>query len=326
MALPRHAEAGNDRETALGFNGDMQVARRAAFEEHHTMPPDHHHDACHDAHRAAHRDAHRAAQHDLGLAHDLHHLQSLHRGLTRRRLALGVLGGLGSTLAGAPGLALGQPAACPVVPDETAGPFPANGAGWGRAASVNALVLAGVRRSDIRPNFAGVAGVAGGVPMLLTLQLADTGAACAALSSLVVYLWQCDREGRYSLYSSGVQQQNYLRGVQTAGADGSVRFTTVVPGCYDGRMPHLHFEVYRSMDAAGVPAQRIKTSQIALPTAACMAVYQQAEGYADSVRNMGRISFARDMVFQDGVELQMASLSGSVQAGFVALLTVGLKV
>ena len=272
--------------------------------------------------------------HGLGLAHDLRRLKSLqglqslhnpHDGRLSRRRTLGVLGGLGAALVGAPGAAFGQPATCPVVPDETAGPFPANGAGWGRGASINALVLAGVQRSDIRPNFAGVSGAAGGVPMALTLQLVNAGAACGALSGLLVYLWQCDREGRYSMYSSGVAQQNYLRGVQTSGADGSVRFTTVLPGCYDGRVPHLHFEVYRSADAAGVPAQRIKTSQIALPIDTCMAVYRQAEGYADSVRAMGRISLDRDTVFRDGVALQMASLSGSVQAGFTAGLTVGLK-
>jgi hypothetical protein len=29
-----------------------------------------------------------------------------------------------------------------------------------------------------------------------------------------------------------------------AGADGTVRFRTILPGCYGGRAPHLHFEVF----------------------------------------------------------------------------------
>lgn len=29
-----------------------------------------------------------------------------------------------------------------------------------------------------------------------------------------VYLWHGDRDGNYSLYSSGLENENYLRGVQ----------------------------------------------------------------------------------------------------------------
>lgn len=33
-----------------------------------------------------------------------------------------------------------------------------------------------------------------------------------ALAGAAVYLWHCDRDGRYSLYSSGAENENYLRG------------------------------------------------------------------------------------------------------------------
>nr|WP_308167822.1 hypothetical protein [Catellatospora tritici] len=44
-----------------------------------------------------------------------------------------------------------------------------------------------------------------------------------------MYAWHCDREGRYSLYSSGVTNQNYLRGIQVTNASGTVTFTSVYP-------------------------------------------------------------------------------------------------
>ena len=52
------------------------------------------------------------------------------------------------------------------------------------------------------------------------------------------------------MYSAAVANENYLRGVQETGADGTVTFTTIFPGCYSGRWPHVHFEVYPSAAVA----------------------------------------------------------------------------
>ena len=52
------------------------------------------------------------------------------------------------------------------------------------------------------------------------------------------------------MYSEDVADENYLRGVQETDADGSVQFTTIFPACYAGRWPHMHFEVYESLDSA----------------------------------------------------------------------------
>lgn len=258
--------------------------------------------------------------HDLGLAHDLCQLQ---RGITRRHWGVATLAGVGGLALPARGQM--QAANCSVVPSETAGPFPANGVGRFGGGRVNALVLGGIVRSDIRPGIAGATATAGGVVLKVQLKLVNSAAACAPLGGLAVYLWQCDREGRYSMYSPGVQDQNYLRGVQATAADGSVNFTTVFPGCYPGRMPHFHFEVYRSLDAAGVPAQRLKTSQLALPREACEAVYANAAGYSASVAQLRGISFASDGVFSDGVAQQMLALSGAMEQGYVAALTLGIS-
>lgn len=262
--------------------------------------------------------------HDLGLAHDLQQLQQLQRGIAGRRLALGALAGLPLAMA-LPGRALAQAATCSVIPSETAGPFPANGAGRFMRSGPNALALTGIVRRDIRAGVAGASATAGGVPLQLHLKLVNSTAACAPVGGLAVYLWQCDREGRYSMYSPGVQDQNYLRGVQATAADGSVAFTTVFPGCYPGRMPHFHLEVYRSLDAAGLPAQRLKTSQLALPREVCESVYANAAGYGTSVGALRDISFAKDGVFSDGVAQQMLALSGSAGQGYAAALTLGIS-
>jgi protocatechuate 3,4-dioxygenase beta subunit len=188
------------------------------------------------------------------------------------------------------------------------------------------LTQSGVVRQDIRGSFAGMSGTAAGVPLTIKLKIvnANANASCGAAGGMAVYLWHCDRSGNYSLYSSGVTNQNYLRGVQEADAGGEVTFTTIFPGCYDGRMPHVHFEVYPSLAKASSAANRIKTSQFTFPLATCNEAYT-ATGYASSVRSLAAISYVTDNVFSDGTALQMASMSGDMVNGYVATLTVGVS-
>jgi hypothetical protein len=148
-----------------------------------------------------------------------------------------------------------------------------------------------------------------------------TNNSCGAAGGFAIYLWHCDREGRYSLYSSGVTDQNYLRGVQGADADGNLAFTTVFPGCYDGRMPHVHFEVYRSLAQSTSAGNRIKTSQFTFPMTTLNEVYATA-GYGSSASDLARISYASDNVFSDGYSLQLGSMSGNAADGYVVALTV----
>jgi protocatechuate 3,4-dioxygenase beta subunit len=61
--------------------------------------------------------------------------------------------------------------------------------------------------------------------------------------------------------------------VQEVDASGTATFTSVFPGCYSGRWPHVHFEVYRALDDAVASGPIVKTSQIALPKEACESVY-----------------------------------------------------
>lgn len=226
-------------------------------------------------------------------------------------------GGTGTTATPATG-------ACTVIPEETGGPYPADGTNTNGGSIVNVLNQSGVVRSDIRASFNGASGVAAGVPLSIKLQLINASGSCATLAGYAVYLWHCDRDGLYSLYSSGVTGQNYLRGVQQTDASGNLAFTTIFPGCYAGRMPHVHFEVYPSLEKAASAANRIKTSQFTFPMATLNEVYT-ASGYTASVRNLAQISYATDNVFSDGTSLQMASVTGNAADGYVVTLTVAVN-
>lgn len=217
---------------------------------------------------------------------------------------------------------------CSLIPSETAGPYPADGT----AASnqrLNALALSGIVRSDIRRSVGGASGTAEGVPLTVVLTLVDAGNACAALAGRAVYLWHCTRDGSYSMYSGGHTGENYLRGIQVSDSSGQVTFSTIFPGCYSGRWPHIHFEVYDDLASATdatASGDHVKVSQLALPASACDEVYAEAAGYAASAANFNRASLSGDNVFgDDSAALQLASLTGSVGLGFDARLTVGLN-
>lgn len=275
--------------------------------------------------------------HDKGLSHDLPKI--LEQGVARRRM-FGIFGGLAAAGAlaacgaeeagttsstptapgnppggGAPGgttaVAEGE------IPEETAGPYPGDGSN-----GVNVLNQSGVVRSDITSSFGGATGVAEGVPLTIRMKVYDlSGTTTAALPGAAVYLWHCDRDGQYSMYSSAVADENYLRGVQEVDGEGWVEFTSIFPGAYDGRWPHIHFEVYGSLDGATGATGKLRTSQLAFPQDTCESVYATT-GYETSVSNLSRTSLDSDMVFADGYSLQLATMSGNNDDGWVATLNV----
>ncbi len=206
---------------------------------------------------------------------------------------------------------------CSEIPEETAGPYPGDGSN-----GPNVLATSGVVRSDITTSFGGLTGTAAGIPLTVRLKLVDSSNGCQTLEGYAVYLWHCDNQGRYSLYSSGVTDQNYLRGVQEVDADGYVTFTTIFPACYDGRWPHIHFEVYPSLAQATAAGNKLATSQLALPASACTEVYATS-GYTSSTSSFSRVSLDTDNVFSDGSSQQVATVSGSTTAGYTATLQVG---
>jgi protocatechuate 3,4-dioxygenase beta subunit len=277
--------------------------------------------------------------HDHGLAADLEATIQLRRRSLRLLLAGAVSlpllacgggsdSGSGESSSGTTGSSgsTGSTAAsgnCSVIPEETGGPYPGDGTNSNASGIVNVLTQSGLVRNDIRSSFNGPTGTAAGIPLTIKLNIINANNGCVAAGNFAVYLWHCDRDGRYSLYSSGVTDQNYLRGVQEADADGNLSFTTIFPGCYDGRMPHVHFEVYRSLAQSTSAGNRIKTSQFTFPMATLNEVYATT-GYSSSATNLTHISYATDNIFSDGYSLQLGAMSGNVTDGYVVTLTVAI--
>lgn len=264
-------------------------------------------------------------EHDLGLRHDM--------ALMNRRRVLLTLGaaGLGALAAGCAARAEGSDSAAAGVeaaaatasiadaaPQETNGPYPGDGTN-----GPNVLIESGVVRRDITTSFGSYSGTAKGVPATVTLTMQDLARNGAAGAGMAVYIWQCDREGRYSLYSEGVTDQNYLRGVQVADADGKLTFDTIFPACYPGRWPHFHFEVFDSLESAVSGSDARLTSQIALPEDVCNTVYDNDSGYSASIGNLAALSLDTDSVFGDGWTAEMATVTGSPATALNVALTVG---
>jgi protocatechuate 3,4-dioxygenase beta subunit len=279
-------------------------------------------------------------RHDYGLAYDLGEFQrrgmtqaaaTASRGSSRLASSVGDASGFDrrnllkfALVAGVAGFAtLGlrrstqaQAAGCADIPEETGGPFPGDGTN-----GPNVLTASGAVRSDITTSFAGMKGTAAGVPLSVTFTIIDA-ATCKPAKGYAVYAWHADQVGRYSLYSAGATDQNYLRGVQETDASGNATFKTVFPGCYDGRWPHIHFEVFPSLQAAGDAKKRIATSQIAMPKAECEQAYGAA-GYSASIANLARVGIESDGVFgDDGAVHELPTMTGSATAGFTAALNV----
>jgi hypothetical protein len=111
--------------------------------------------------------------------------------------------------------------------------------------------------------------------------------------------------------------------VQIADANGRVTFTSIFPACYDGRWPHIHFEVYPDQAAISDSTSAIATSHVALPKDVCEQVYAE-DGYESSVSNLSGVSLEGDNVFgDDGGASQLGTVTGDVSSGYTVTLAVG---
>lgn len=188
--------------------------------------------------------------------HPHHDNESVGRVITRRQ-ALGLftapfilsLAGCSPSEATNAGAAL--TGSCVVRPQLTAGPF---------------YVDTDLLRSDIREDRAGA---------LLTLTftvsqiIADE---CQMLEGAVVDVWHADAGGDYSGVGS-LGEARFLRGIQRTDASGTAAFTTIYPGWYPGRTPHIHFKVRSSADSSSTYEF---TSQLFFDDDLSRRVYEQA--------------------------------------------------
>lgn len=290
---------------------------------------------------------HHLDDHDLGLAHDLRIIDQQFQ----RRQALRWFAGAGTAalLAGcgdgsssdsstvttvtaaatptptATGTTSSSSGGCIADSSETAGPYPADGTNSSSGSTSNALTVNGIVRSDIRASFISTTTVATGVQVVLTLTLVNVNASCAPLAGYAIYLWHCDRGGNYSLYTAPTE--SYLRGVQVTDSNGQVTFTTIFPGCYPGRWPHIHFEVFSSLANATGGKYAVLTSQLAMPSALSTTIYADTTTYPSSKTNFAQVSLSSDNVFGDNTSAQITQQTPTFTAaatGYTATALIGI--
>lgn len=182
---------------------------------------------------------------------------------------------------------------CSIMPETTEGPFyfdPAQ------------------ERSDItegRP----------GVPLRVRLQVVD--AACTPAPGARVDIWHCDAEGRYSGYPrqpGGVDTtgETFLRGTQFADGNGIATFTTIYPGWYPGRTPHIHFKAFPDNSS-------VLTGQMFFPDAVGRDIYENIPPYND--RALDGITWnARDGIARRAGDAALAEMARAGQRLDAALV------
>lgn len=119
-----------------------------------------------------------------------------------------------------------------------------------------------------------------GVPLKLLLQVMEAKD-CAAIEGARVDVWHCDAVGFYSGYegqgdrgASSTEGQHFLRGTLVTNAAGQVTFSTIYPGWYPGRTPHIHFKVL-------LDEKSLLTGQIYFPDALSEFIYEKVSPYKD---------------------------------------------
>lgn len=213
---------------------------------------------------------------------------------------VGILG-LGSMLPFRKAAAVpkGTGVGCTLIPSETEGPFPLD-------LTENSYYF----RQDIREDRTGVE---------LHVKLRIIGENnCLPMSNVRVNIWHCDKDGVYSGYDSamnpgGSADTKWLRGYQMTDADGMVEFITIFPGHYDGRVTHIHFQVYVSSIYHAV-------SQLTWDETTKNNFYTAHSSiYTEGTDTT---SLSSDGVFSDGYTLQLASLTDNGDGTYDAAMDV----
>lgn len=188
----------------------------------------------------------------------------------------------------------GKSGDCTLTPRETEGPFPTH-------------EPSSLERVDIRADREGV-------EMAINITIQNKNNGCAGLEGAIVDIWHCDADGNYSEYGgAGMQSVNltnahFLRGRQVTDADGLVTFTSIFPGWYRGRAPHIHVHIY---NASG---RSLLVTQIAFPADITNSVYTTATNYYTN--GTQDTSNDRDNVFRDGYAQELATITGNISDGF----------
>lgn len=136
-----------------------------------------------------------------------------------------------------------------------------------------------------------------GKEMTVRLRFANS-TDCRPVEGATVEIWHCDADGAYSGYPEDLArdafgsavffirntqegtehiapttEKRFLRGAQVTDADGVCEFTSIVPGWYEGRCPHIHLKAF-------VGSKDVFTSQLYFTESFTKRVYTSLDPYA----------------------------------------------
>lgn len=99
-------------------------------------------------------------------------------------------------------------------------------------------------RSDIRSDTSN-GSVEQGIPLRLVIHVYGVNdGSCVPLKGAKLDIWHANSQGIYSgVKDMGTAENNFLRGYQVTDNNGTVEFTTIYPGWYEGRAIHIHDKV-----------------------------------------------------------------------------------
>lgn len=175
---------------------------------------------------------------------------------------------------------------CILTDSETAGPYPT--------------------KQPASFSFEDITGDRTGTPLSVEISIQNKNNNCEPLANAIVDIWHCDALGNYSQYGS-FSGASFLRGRQNTDSSGTAGFKTIYPGWYSGRAVHIHVHVF---DTTG---KSLLITQIAFPEAITAVILGQgayaSKGQADT-------SNARDNIFSNSLATEMATVTGSLSAGY----------
>jgi protocatechuate 3,4-dioxygenase beta subunit len=184
---------------------------------------------------------------------------------------------------------------CEVGDTETDGPYP-----------LYSERGTAIQRIDIRDDRAGI-------PLNILLTVRNAKEDCKIFPNAAIDIWHCDKDGYYSGYTNsgylGTQDNSALifcRGVQTSDSNGQVKFVTVYPGWYQGRVTHIHAQVY-------VNSVLKLTTQIAFPDAVNNAVYKTA---LYSAHGQNTTVNTTDGIIRDSLDNELANVVANADGGY----------
>jgi protocatechuate 3,4-dioxygenase beta subunit len=183
---------------------------------------------------------------------------------------------------------------CTVTDTETDGPYPLYNS---RGSSI--------QRVDITDGKTGL-------PLDMVITIRNVNDSCNVLANARVDVWHCDKDGYYSGYTNsgylGTQNNSsavFCRGLQYTDSSGQVKFTTIYPGWYTGRVTHIHAQIY-------VGTSLKLTTQIAFPDAINTAVYKTS---LYSTHGQNSMTNANDNIIMDSLDNELATVTANSTTG-----------